>query len=517
MLPSAAVLAVAMAAAGEGGAAWLRAVAEKSGLQSVTSAPGAPVRGARVSYVPVTLSGFGPYEAVEAFVAAVQGPARQPGAARRPSTVERLTLSAIAAKQTAFDTPDAIRVEAIVHIHAREPPPDAAASRGDLLTPLVALALEFDAQDVGVTEAVLGDTFRISGYKLLPGSGAFLLPILEASGLELNDSSLVRDGACDRFELMGRTARPVTATVADSYRQPPRPGRLFDDGALCAMEALPAAPVPIQGTGTGSGTGPLTLRLRDMDPVEVLRLLHDLTAESFVMGEDLTRRVTVELTGVGGEDALRALEPASVRVSPPARLRGVSTAAHPRAPERRGGDPMSLSFVHEDLRDILVLFEDITGLDIRAPEGDLGRVSAFVHEVPWEEVLYALLDSAGFAVRAEGERRLVVERDPSAAPPPAAPPEDAVRRGARLRRRGIPPRTDGVVAEPGCSNAVDVDLAGLAHTGTEWRAVLHRADGHLLILRPGYVFCDGSLEAVDGEGITLRRGPVALRVPLPAP
>ncbi len=519
MAVAAAMLAAATAAAAaDNGAAWLLRVAHKAGLQGVASATGGPVRAEGLSYVPVTVSGFGGYEAIEAFVTGVEGPGEASTRPARVARVERLTLSAIAAKPTAFATPEAVRWEAIVRVHAAGDPraSRARAAPRDLLAPLVAFALEFDAQDVGITEAVLGETFRISGYKLLPGPGAFLVPILEAAGLDVSDASVTRDGACDRFEVVGRAARQVVATVPDEYRQPPRPGRLFDDAAICAMDEVPATPVIVQGTGAGSGAGPFTLRLRDMDPVEVVRVLHELTAESFVMGEDLTRRISVEMTGVGTEAALRALEPASVHVSAAGRLRRVSVAAPP-APERRGGDPVSLSFSHADVGEVLVLFQDITGLDIRAPDGDLGRVSAFVHEVPGEDVLYALLDSAGFTVRADADRRLVVERDRSADPGPPAPVDDAVRRGARLRTRGVPPRTDGVVAEPGCSPAVDVDLAGLVYTGSEWLAIVHRADGHLLVLRPGYRFCDGSLEAVDGEGITLRRGGVSLRATLPAP
>jgi hypothetical protein len=86
-----------------------------------------------------------------------------------------------------------------------------------------------------------------------------------------------------------------------------------------------------------------------------------------------------------------------------------------------------------------------------------------------------------------------------------------------LRRRGIPPRTDGIVAEVGCWNAVDTELAGLVRLGAEWSAVLHRGDGTLVVVRPGYEFCDGRLLAVDGDGITIRRGTVDLRAPLPLP
>ena len=496
MAVAALALAAAVAAGGPG-ASWLRRMAREAGLAEATVVSAAR-SGDGAAY---TASGFGRYEAVEAFVARVE----------RAATLERLTLSAISAKPTASAAADAIRWEAEVRVGDRAPAPRAV----PLLDPLAAFALEFDPGDVGVTEAVLGDTFRVSGYKLLPGPAASLPPILEATGLEVTGAAVSRDGPCERFDIEGRALRHVTATVKDEYRQPPQPARLFDDAALCATNEVPPSPLVIQEAGAAGGAGPYSLRLRDVDVAEMFGVVHELTGESFVLDQDVAGRVTVELAGVSTEEVLRAIEGPSLRIAPAGRLRRVSASPRPPLPERRAGDPISLAFARTDLRDVLRLFEDITAFEIRAPEGDLGSVSVFVREVPWEEVLYAMLEASGFTVRVEGERRLLLDLR-AASTRPAAPPDDADQRGARLRQRGYTPRTD-IVAEPGCQPAINASLAGVACNAGECKAVLRRVDGHLGLRGAGFAFCDGTLQAVDAKGIAIQRGPVLLRAMLPPP
>jgi len=74
-----------------------------------------------------------------------------------------------------------------------------------------------------------------------------------------------------------------------------------------------------------------------------------------------------------------------------------------------------------------------------------------------------------------------------------------------------------VVADVGCWTSIDMDLAGLVQAGSGWKAVLRRVERPLLVVGPGYRFCDATLEAVDREGATLRRGPATWRWPLAVP
>ena len=67
------------------------------------------------------------------------------------------------------------------------------------------------------------------------------------------------------------------------------------------------------------------------------------------------------------------------------------------------GDPISLSLLNADLRDVLGTFAKLTGTDIQVDPGIEGKVSVSWKKVPWDEAFDSLLEENGLAYKIEGK------------------------------------------------------------------------------------------------------------------
>jgi hypothetical protein len=269
-----------------------------------------------------------------------------------------------------------------------------------------------------------------------------------------------------------------------------------------------AAEKPVILRGEGAGGGTLTLRLRDVDLVDVYRALHELTAQSFIVDEAVQGRVSVELTRVTLEEALAAVEKSGLASATTGPLRRVGRGRGRPAPPRRepgGGEPMSVVFKDGDVQDVLRLMADVSGIEVRRPEGELGTISMFATDQPWDALFWMVLDSASLRGRREGPR-IVVERDPEAAGTPRrASPSPAS--GARPRA----PNPHLVAIE-----AAELSLVGLVSSGTQWRALIRTPSAQLYFATKAQTGWDFKVDAVDAESLILRMGDGATRrLPLP--
>lgn len=67
------------------------------------------------------------------------------------------------------------------------------------------------------------------------------------------------------------------------------------------------------------------------------------------------------------------------------------------------GDPISLSLLNADLRDVLGTFAKLTGTDIQVDPEIEGKVSVSWKNVPWDEALDSLLEEHGLTYKIEGK------------------------------------------------------------------------------------------------------------------
>lgn len=247
----------------------------------------------------------------------------------------------------------------------------------------------------------------------------------------------------------------------------------------------------------------LTLRLRDATVQEIAWVLFELTQQAYVVDSDVVGKVNVELEGATVSDLERSLAEFGVRFTGPGELRRLSTAPVPD-PELKGeGDPASLQFINGDMDDILRLTADITGNEIFAPAGPLGRVSLFASERPIYDQLHAILAACGLVATREGDRIVVRRRDePRSVVLPLnaggglvghVPYRHGESRGPKTRLAGM----EG-------SLAAELVLWGVASNGGAWTALVRGPDGRRHSARAGYRTYDGVVESVDKDGATCR-------------
>lgn len=72
-----------------------------------------------------------------------------------------------------------------------------------------------------------------------------------------------------------------------------------------------------------------------------------------------------------------------------------------------GGEPLSLSFQDVEVRSVLKVLADFTGVNLVASDAVQGKVTLRLHEVPWEQALDLVLRSKGLGRRQEGNVLLV--------------------------------------------------------------------------------------------------------------
>ena len=67
------------------------------------------------------------------------------------------------------------------------------------------------------------------------------------------------------------------------------------------------------------------------------------------------------------------------------------------------GEPVSLSLLNADLRDVLGTFGKITGTEIQVDPGIEGKVSVSWKNVPWDEAFDSLLEENDLTYKLEGK------------------------------------------------------------------------------------------------------------------
>jgi len=355
-----------------------------------------------------------------------------------------------------------------------------------------------------VTNASVGEDFSIRGVVLGEAPLKALETRLERGFFRITDFLITRRGACYRFEARGKS--PVVGLDAEI----PLPAQdpFQPEEAQCHADRDTGAAVLVRGPATKTpGKGPLTLRLREVDLPDVFAVLHSLTGESFVVDEDVTGRVNMDLVRVTRDEVLAALQKTGLRIAEGAGLLRVSRAGVPASPRPplsvEATAPIRFEAKRADVKDVLAaMAEADPALASEAPPGSLGRLSIFARDVNVIALRAAVLEAAGLAERAEEGRRIVSRAagagDPGA---PTAPLTSAPR-----RRLTVGP-SDLAIGE--------FALAGLASTGDEWMAFAYSPLGALQDYRAGARLADGTVRAVQSTDVLLAGEDGELRVFLP--
>ena len=155
------------------------------------------------------------------------------------------------------------------------------------------------------TRASLGDEFLVNGLTVGEANMRSLETRLERGFFRVAEVLVARQGACHRFEVRGRS--PVVGLDAEIPL--PNEDPFDQEESACRVDRDSGRPTIVRNAGPRApARGSLHLRLRDVDLVDVFQVLHLLTDQAYLVDEDVHGRVSLDLAGVDGDQALAALE-----------------------------------------------------------------------------------------------------------------------------------------------------------------------------------------------------------------
>ena len=351
------------------------------------------------------------------------------------------------------------------------------------------------------TRASLGDEFLVSGLTVGEANMRSLETRLERGFFRVAEVLVARQGACHRFEVRGRS--PVVGLDAeiplpneDPFDQEETACRVDRDAGRPTIVRNAASRVPAKGS--------LQLRLRDLDLADVFQVIHLLTDQAFLVDEDVHGRVSMDLSGVDGDQALAALEKTGIVLSSPGAFRRVSLTRGkepPRASAAADVPKVTLALKRATVRDVLaVMAEAHPPLAAMAPAGSLGRISLWTREAPATDVRALVLQAAGLEERVVDEGRLL-ER-----------PGGNAETLTPLAGPGVNQR---LVMRPQELAVEEFVLAGIALSGEKRLALAYSPTGALYSYGPGDRLANGVVEAVESTDVLLNTEEGPLRLALP--
>jgi hypothetical protein len=355
---------------------------------------------------------------------------------------------------------------------------------------------------VAFSFASLGDEFVVRGLTIGEGPARALQKRFEQGFFRIDEFIMARSGGCRRFEALGRS--PVVGIQAElpmpaeePFRQDPAPCRVDRDTGGVRLVKGPSRK-PSEG-------GPLTLRLREVDAADVFHALHLISAESFIVDDNVQGLVSTELNRVTLDEALAALQRRlDVRIEKAGvvrRVRLAQAAPTPTLPTPSQAAPLaSFALKRAPVREILaVMTEADADLAALGPDGFLGRVSVWAKDVSLVDLRTAILASVGLSERLEDGQRILeraVGSTEPAVPVAGDPPE----------RR--------LLVRPQDLSVVELQLAGLASSGSGWIAFAYSPRGDLHSYSAGTRLDDAVVKAVYSTDIVLDTGDGEVRLGL---
>ncbi len=482
-------------------------------LTSLELTPRPPLETAHRGEVPVEVVGVGRFEELDRFF-------RQVALSHRLIDLDSLTLSA--------EREDQVRFAALLRLPYRPlraplpPPPEGSrpsgASRAEMeaFNHDLALALaksETIAQlrrarrnprvffselssivrerPVVISRASLAEELSVTGLTVGEASMRALESRFERGFFRVSEVLMVRQGACHRFEVRGKS--PVVGIEAEIPLPSEDPFRQDDDPCRVDRDP-PGRALQVRGSGGRTpGQGPLSLRLRELDATDVFQVVGLLTGQGFLVDEDVAGRISLEMNRRQLKEVLAALEKQlGVRISESGAVRRVwRKAGAPPSASATGGEGPRVTFAvkRAPLSDLLaVLREADPGFGFEGSPA--GRASLWARDVAVADLKSAVLVAGGLSeVRVE---------------PPASNDDDKV---PALGRKLVLRPQDLAVGE--------FALAGLAHADSGWVALAYSPTGTLYAYRAGDRLGDGLVASVESTDVQLETEEGPLRILLP--
>lgn len=363
-----------------------------------------------------------------------------------------------------------------------------------------AAALSFGSVD--------GETGRFALRGVVAGMGAAetLERRLEGGFFRLREFTRALKDACYQFEAMGESFRAGPhAALPVPVDEPFRPTDAYCRSDRDTTLATAAGAVLRASGASGSG---LTLRAVDTDLADVAAMLEALTREPFVVAEEVRGRVTLDLSGVSVDEALKALPLRVERIGSVRLLLPAGGTAPFVIPDAEDGPPPSrIALRGKRVRGeeaIAALAETEPSWAALGPQS-LRRVSVFARDAAAADVRRAVLAALRLSESREDGVRVLRRVDgggPTGETSPIAAPS-----GARPVLRAH----DLAVEEMG--------LVGIGRSGSDVAAFVYSPLGEIVPLRNGEALSDGVVGALDASGVVLdtSEGPVRISLELPRP
>jgi hypothetical protein len=505
-------------------AALVKEMADGSKLADVLVQARAPLETGARGLVPIELSASGRFEEVDRFF-------RQLVLSPRLIDVESLLITPAG--------PDRVRITTVVNLPYRParaplPPPPEGARALAQQTPRTQVEAFLKDQSLAVaksetiaelrrtrrnprlflselagvvrdrpvvfTRASLGDEFLVNGLTVGEANMRSLETRLERGFFRVAEVLVARQGACHRFEVRGRS--PVVGLDAEIPL--PNDDPFDQEETACRVDRDTGRSTIVRNAPRAPARGPLHLRLRDVDLVDVFQVLHLLTNQAYLVDEDVHGRVSLDLSGVDGDQTVAALEKTGIALSPPGPFRRVSLTRPRELPVASAAADVprvTLSVKRATVRDVLaVMAEAHPPLAAMAPAGPLGRISLWTREAPATDVRALLLQAAGLEERVVEEGRLL-ER-----------PGGNAETLAPLATAGVSRR---LVMHPQELAVEEFVLAGIALSGEKRLALAYSPTGALYSYGPGDRLANGLVEAVESTDVLLSTEEGPLRLVLP--
>lgn len=375
--------------------------------------------------------------------------------------------------------------------------------------PFSAAVTAIDAVDgqlaVSVTGVRAGEDAVIEGAVVGADTRVALFEQLGSGGLRVTRLAMPASGAC----------RPFVMTVAKSdggaSKAPAGDTASFESrtAALCAVEPLPSlGRVVLRGGATGADA--LSLHFRDAKISLLFFALHSLTGAAFVVDSDVRGTVDVDIDGATLDETLAAMRSVDVvvRDGPLRRVSRAGARVDEPPAQKYAGEKVSITLNDADLRDVLCLFQNISGLQMLIPSGFEGETTIHAEELPWDAILDAAVRSAGLTYAIDGTSVFIGTREEVAGR--AKRPGSSACGGEAsswVIRNNRPLANQLEVA--------DLTLAGVAGTARNWQAYAYGPWRQLNVLAADSQLFDGKVTSVGPEGVVVsggKAGKVELRL-----
>ena len=206
------------------------------------------------------------------------------------------------------------------------------------------------------------------------------------------DVPLTQRGDCRSFALRGALENAVAAADVD------RTTLVFDHDvdAHCSTPRNSTTNLTLR-----DGAGDLTLHATALQLGDLFRVLHELTGANFLVRDDVRGSIDADVSN-GTVSALLARVPADVTSG------GLHIVRPPHAPplaineQSYSGEPLSLQLTDADVNDIFCMFGRITALSFTVPATFHRQTSAYVRDLPWDQVVDALVAANDMTYRIDG-------------------------------------------------------------------------------------------------------------------